>query len=632
MVNDPADARSGTAGEALGRYQLVHKLAHGGMATVYLATFSGPGGFKKVVALKRIHPHLAEEPAFVNMFLDEARIASRIHHANVCQVNDFGESDGTYFIAMEYLIGEPLSRVLGAIARNDALFANPAQPFLACRLIADACEGLHAAHELRDRDGTLLNVVHRDISPQNLFVTYDGNVKVVDFGIASASDRLHHTEGGQIKGKFSYMAPEQATSTGVDRRADVWSLGVVLWEFLTMRRLFHSENAVNTLRSMLNREIPPPSTMRSDIPIPEELDRIALKALSRDPEDRYPTARALGRELARVNSRSEEPATIADVAEWMEKLFPDGRKRTYDVMEAVERGEMVATVVDTTPPPGASDPAGGESAIHAREAGAPARSVRPAAPSVRPPREPSEPSIPSEPSATPLLGPNRPRRVGLFAAVGAGSVLGLAIVALVIAAMARSGNPDSAAATEERVLVVDPPAALPVGSAPVAQADSIEGDPSPPEPEATAIPDPSAVTTEAENGLDGEPVAGPLPAPSETSSDVESSAEARRRARRERAEARESRRTRPPSGSTMEADEPAPAAPTTGVVAFFTPGGWANVHGRGGRLLGQTPARLTLPPGEHELEVRPFGQPPGRRVRVTVTAGETTRVVHPLSE
>ena len=617
MVNDRADARPST-NEALGRYQLVHKLAHGGMATVYLATFSGPGGFKKVVALKRIHPHLAEEPAFVNMFLDEARIASRIHHANVCQVNDFGESDGTYFIAMEYLIGEPLSRILGAIARNDEIFANPAQPFLACRLIADACEGLHAAHELRDRDGALLNVVHRDISPQNLFVTYDGNVKVVDFGIASASDRLHHTEGGQIKGKFSYMAPEQATSTGVDRRADVWSLGVVLWEFLTMRRLFHSENAVNTLRSMLNREVPPPSTMRSDIVIPEELDRIALKALSRDPSERYPTARALGRELMRVNSRADEPATIADVAEWMERLFPEGRKRTYDVMEAVERGDMVATVVDTTPALGASDYAAGQSAIHTREAA----EGEPAARRTLPPA--SEPSHPSQPSATPLIRRRPQRRVGMFAALGAGSVLGVAIVALVIAAMARSGAPEPASEAE-RVVVVDQHAPA---SARVAE----KAQPSAQAPSALA-----AIEEEAQ--LDGDGT-GETDGETDPTSEAEASADEaseralRRRARRERAaEERDGRRSRSPATSMETAqEETPPTAPTTGVVAFFTPGGWANVHGRGGRLLGQTPARLTLPPGEHELEVRPFGQPPGRRVRVVVTAGETTRVVHPLSE
>ena len=329
----PADslAPARSAPERIGRYQLCFELASGGMASVYLARAEGAPGFQKLVALKRIHPHLAHEKEYVEMFLDEARIAARITHANVCSVFDFGETDGEYFIAMEYLVGEPLSRVHRRVVANADQRSSPLLAARMARVIAQACEGLHAAHELRDADGESLHVVHRDVSAENLFVTYDGATQVVDFGIAHARQRVHHTEAGQVKGTFPYMAPEQMTAAVVDRRVDVWALGAVLWELLTLRRLFLRDTDVNTMYAVLSGEIRPPSDYRSEIPA--ELDEIVLKALQRSPDERWQNAREMGQALRRFLANQEELVGPAEIAEWMEELFPNGESRKRQLME-----------------------------------------------------------------------------------------------------------------------------------------------------------------------------------------------------------------------------------------------------------------------------------------------------------
>jgi serine/threonine-protein kinase len=329
----PADSEvpARTAPEKIGRYQLCFELASGGMASVYLARAEGAPGFEKLVALKRIHPHLADEKDYVEMFLDEARIASRITHANVCSVFDFGEAEGEYFIAMEYLVGEPLSRVQRRVVANADQRASALLPARMARVIAQACEGLHAAHELRDADGESLHVVHRDVSAENLFVTYDGATQVVDFGIAHARQRVHHTEAGQVKGTFPYMAPEQMTAAVVDRRVDVWALGAVLWELLTLRTLFLRDTDVNTMYAVLSGEIRPPSDYRSEVP--PELDEIVLKALQRSPHERWQSAREMGKALRRFLAKQDDLVGPAEIADWMEELFPGGESRKRQLME-----------------------------------------------------------------------------------------------------------------------------------------------------------------------------------------------------------------------------------------------------------------------------------------------------------
>lgn len=320
-----------SAPERIGRYELCFELASGGMASVYLARAGGAPGFQKLVALKRIHAHLATEKEYVEMFLDEAHIASRITHANVCSVFDFGEADGEYFIAMEYLVGEPLSRVHRRVVANAEQRSSPLLPSRMARIIAQAAEGLHAAHELKDADGESLNVVHRDVSAENLFVTYDGDTQVVDFGIAHARQRVHHTEAGQVKGTFPYMAPEQMTAAIVDRRVDVWALGAVLWELLTLRRLFLRDTDVNTMYAVLSGEIRPPSEYRKDLP--PELDEIVMKALQRNPDERWQSAREMGKALRRFLAKQEDLVGPAEIAEWMAELFPNGEARKHHLME-----------------------------------------------------------------------------------------------------------------------------------------------------------------------------------------------------------------------------------------------------------------------------------------------------------
>ena len=338
---DRVGAQSRNAGwnapSKIGRYELCFELASGGMASVHLARVEGNPGFEKLVALKRIHPHLASEREYVEMFLDEARIASRITHSNVCSVFDFGEADGEYFIAMEYLVGEPLSRVHRRVLADVNQRSSPLLPMRMARIIAQACEGLHAAHELSDADGESLHVVHRDVSAENLFVTYDGATQVVDFGIAHARQRVHHSEAGQVKGTFPYMAPEQMTSAAVDRRVDVWALGAVLWELLTQRKLFLRETDVNTMYAVLSGEIRPPSAHRSEVSA--ELDEIVLKALQRSPDERWESAREMGKALRRYLAKQDELIGPAEIADWMQQLFPSGEMRKRELMDIARSRE-----------------------------------------------------------------------------------------------------------------------------------------------------------------------------------------------------------------------------------------------------------------------------------------------------
>src|SRR5262249_23531031 len=275
----------------LGRYRVVDEIGVGGMASVHLARMDGPGGFQKWVAIKRIHPHLVEDDQFVDMFLDEARIAAGINHANVAQVFDLGTDDNTSWIAMESLHGEPLREVMRrAEDRGQRL-----SPELAARICADAAEGLHAAHELRGKNGQLLGLVHRDVTPHNLFVTYDGYTKVVDFGIAKVADRLSSTRAGTLKGKLAYMSPEQVRGAEVDRTTDIFALGVVVWEITTNQRLFRMDTDLDTLEKVQACVVPAPSTIVKDYPV--ELENVVMKALAKRKPERFQTAREFSRAL-----------------------------------------------------------------------------------------------------------------------------------------------------------------------------------------------------------------------------------------------------------------------------------------------------------------------------------------------
>ena len=266
----------------LGDYELLHEIASGGMATVYLARKRGVGGFERLVAIKCCHPHLRRDPAFVTMFLDEARLAARIHHPNVVGTLEVSDGDALYFV-MQYVEGMSLAEWIGLLLPRNERIAEP----LLLRVVIDALAGLHAAHELRDHDGQSFRLVHRDVSPQNLLIGLDGVTRIADFGIAKAESRATRTRTGQVKGKTGYMPPEQILGEPLDRRADVYAAGVVLWEALVGRRLFDSESDAATINQVLNGAIPAPSEAAD---VSKVLDPIVMRALQFEPEARYATA------------------------------------------------------------------------------------------------------------------------------------------------------------------------------------------------------------------------------------------------------------------------------------------------------------------------------------------------------
>jgi serine/threonine protein kinase len=333
--NERDNGRVVTVGSRLGQYQVAFELARGGMATVYMARTIGRAGLHRFVALKCIRNELARDPGFVDMFYDEAEIASQIHHPNVCGVLDFDEHEGMYFLAMELLAGQTLTRVMQSMYERPQLKDPLFQAGLACRLLADACEGLHAAHELSNARGEPLNIVHRDVAPDNLFVTYDGNLKVLDFGVASATHQHHKTSTGMIKGKCSYLSPEVLKGKKADRRADVWGLGVTAWEMLTHRKLFKGESDLETFRAICTSTIPSPSAANPNLP--PGLDAIILKALERKPDARYRTAREMGRALTSFLVENKLAIGLADVAETMTELFPEGRTYTRKLFQVADQ-------------------------------------------------------------------------------------------------------------------------------------------------------------------------------------------------------------------------------------------------------------------------------------------------------
>jgi len=322
----------------LGRYRVVDEIGVGGMASVHLARADGPGGFQKWVAIKRIHRHLAEDDQFIRMFLDEARIAARISHPNVAQVFDLGKHRDTYWIAMEYLHGEPLREIMRVVEEAGA---PPMGAQLAAKVIADSADGLHAAHELRDKDGKLLNLVHRDVTPHNLFLTYDGAVKVVDFGIAKVTGRLSTTRAGTLKGKLAYMSPEQVHGVAIDRRTDIFALGVVLWELTTGRRLFRMDSDLETLERVQACVVPPPSSIIENYPV--ELESIVMRALAKDPNKRFPTARDMSRALQQYVMRSGAFIGPEEIGSYVKQVLTDRfQKREAHLQWAAEVTQTVS--------------------------------------------------------------------------------------------------------------------------------------------------------------------------------------------------------------------------------------------------------------------------------------------------
>jgi len=593
----------------LGPYQIVCELASGGMATVYLALYRSIEGFEKLCAVKRIHPHLANDRAFTNMFADEAQIAARISHPHVCSVFSFGRTNQSHYLAMEFLRGEPLSAVSRRVARSPELGDDPRFPLLAARLVANFAEGLYAAHTLRDDRGVPLEVVHRDVTPQNLFVLYDGSVRVTDFGIAHARRRLHHTQGQKLKGKLSYIAPEQLNGGAVDARVDIWGLGVTLWELLAGRRLFLGSSEGETLAAVVSRVVQAPSVFRATVPL--ELDRIVLRALDRDVNKRYRTARDLTRDLERFLTKSGDQVPAMDVADWMATVFPQGAERIQALTELAARvsaatADETVVRVPSVPPstPPSKMPSRGSFVVHAA-APIGSSSMPPSAP---PTRELNVIAASATASAEAPVPASEPKRSEAGSAQR-GSKPRLVLVEEVSAERAL---PTSAPSKRRWLLpmLVTLLLALGTGTWLVKVAGRTASSPTPQVRAADPGRPLAPVDTHAAAPL-------PAPAPAVATSPAAPTHEAA-----------------PTSGTSKAASKrsvtnavptvPASAAPPMGDVFVTTPGGSGEVFEQG-RLLGHAPGTFRLGVGHHDLTLR-TSHGTSRTVSVNIVRGTPTLV------
>jgi len=466
-------------GYRLDRYELLCPLAYGGMASVWLARFGGRLGFERMVVIKMILPQYSQDPRFQEMFLDEARIASRIEHSNVARILDVGELADNYYIVLEWVDGDSLSKVLRAAEQRKQRI--PAG--IAMRIVADAAAGLHAAHELRDRDGTHLGVVHRDVSPQNILVANSGATMLIDFGVAKARDRVsQETSAGQLKGKIRYMAPEQALGRNIDHRADVWALGAMLYEMFTGNPPYDGPNEVATLHKLTSGQRPPPMPQA----VPEVVRAVIEKALGYDPEDRFASALELNLALEGAMVEINEPTTPAIVAHYTGQLLADrkaARKRAVDTaLENARRRdngqrESIANPIPaaTGPFPMAVPPPGGRhgaSILHSEAPSAPSGGTGPISQS----ESPSAASSATLGSANMEYFPAQPvsdegarrRRYLAAAALGVSVAAGVIGAILIVTAVAKETKTSSSTSSRR----AEPPVAVPSAESAAAMASA----------------------------------------------------------------------------------------------------------------------------------------------------------------
>ncbi|HEX8792768.1 MAG TPA: protein kinase [Polyangiaceae bacterium] len=461
----------------LGRYAMYEQFAAGGMATLHYGRLLGPAGFSRTVAIKRLHAHLSEDPDFVAMFLDEARLAARIHHPNVIQTLDVESSEGELFVVLDYVHGDSLSRLL----REARRVGEPVTPSLVCAILFGALEGLHAAHEARDPKGDPLELVHRDVSPHNILIGTDGIARVLDFGVAKARGRAQTTRVGQLKGKLSYMAPEQLRRGKVTRRSDVFSAAVVLWEALAGTRLFQGDDEGEVVNRLLTEDIPSPRRYAPGVT--RELEAIVMRGLERGPADRFPTARHMALALEGLAIM----ATPIEVGAWVERVAGATLAQRAERVAAIEAefnrvidgGPAVGTgaVVAALPPhrPAAQSVTG---------ATAPTLAV----PGLARPDENTIVDAGTEPTRTGvasvsdmdarLLTGRRSRVASIAWVVAGGAALGLV---LMIRAVGHGSSPDAAAAAALSAPIVEPtppPSASAMAESPAPQ-ESVEARPPP---------------------------------------------------------------------------------------------------------------------------------------------------------
>jgi eukaryotic-like serine/threonine-protein kinase len=313
-------------GTRFGKYSLLNRIAVGGMAEIFLARQEGLEGFEKTICIKRIRPHLSSQPNFVRMFLNEAKLAAQLNHPNIVQIYDLGRINDSYFIAMEYISGRDMSRIIPKAEKAGI----PFPMIYALRIASNVCEGLFYAHTKTDAYGNPLHVVHRDVTPENILVGFNGTVKIVDFGIAKANTQIEQTRAGEIKGKLSYMSPEQAMGAQLDARSDIFALGSVVYEWITGYKLFTGENEMAILKSIIDGKIYPPSYFKEDVP--EAVERILMKALEKDKEKRYQSAWEMQFEIDTYLASSEFTPSNIHLSNFLKQIFGDEIEREKELL------------------------------------------------------------------------------------------------------------------------------------------------------------------------------------------------------------------------------------------------------------------------------------------------------------
>ena len=332
-----------------GKYLLLERIAVGGMAEVFLSKSFGIEGFEKIIAIKRILPTMAEDDDFIEMFIDEAKIAGQLSHANIVPIYELGKIGDSHYIAMEYVWGKDLLQIMNRFRRMRKRMPPAMVAFIASKM----CEALEYAHTKRDRRGAPLNLIHRDISPQNILVSYDGAVKLIDFGIAKAASRTTKTQAGVLKGKFGYMSPEQVRGLPIDLRSDIFAVGTCMYEMLTADRLFVGESDFSTLEKVRHAAVAPPSEMVPDVP--KDFDSIVMKALAREPADRWQTAGEMQEALQEFIATQRPPFTTSKMAAWMRSAFTkeqEEEKARLDSYASVGRPSVLGSPPLNTTTPG----------------------------------------------------------------------------------------------------------------------------------------------------------------------------------------------------------------------------------------------------------------------------------------
>lgn len=639
-------------GTRIGRYELLAELGSGGMASVYLARIIGPGTFRKLVALKRIHPHLLERRDVVEMFIDEATLAAQMAHPNICSVIDFGEVEGELFLAMEYLEGAPLSTIIMASVQHLNRAPERWRDYIAFLgwCVVETCKGLQAAHEAVDERGRPLKVVHRDISPDNIYVTYSGLVKIVDFGVAHGQRRIHQTSTGRLKGKFGYLAPETFGDDGFDHRVDIWSLGVVFWEGLCQERLFWNTDPERTVKAIVAGEVIPPSVKNPKVP--RVLDSVVLRALERQVFKRWSAASELGDALAGALHGDGLACSEVEALRWLELVLPGHREALKsEVVRALEEKEPSDF---TIPRLSLGDAFLGRGRVEEEEALAPTKSLT--APERAVHEELAEAptallKVPEAKAASVEAPPSPPVDSMPSLSVDTTPVLPIASSpSPLAAASSSSGAEDSPSSSKEATAHLPRPLFWSlVGVAmcltavlfywvagffpPVAErasselaevttdqlslihASSERGRRSAAPPDASND-EPSNAERQEYPAVEGSVDAAPAvaSADSEPSGEADSGPHPERRARPRRHARRQA----------------SPAAQRMGSVRIATPGGWAEVYHGGRRVAAQTPATLRLPEGRQVIFLRFGGSGAQRRVTVEVRVDRAVAVVQPV--